>query len=376
MVNEALPLSRRCDTLDPFLVMDVVRDAAALPDAIHFEIGQPDLPPAPGVLEAIRRFDGHVPCTESLGLRALREKIAGHYRQHYGLTVDPGRIALTQGSSGAFMLAYALLLDAGQTLALSDPGYPCYRNLARMLDIHPLPIAVDASTDYRITPEMLSGHRVHALHIASPVNPTGSVYGDADLQALCAYCQQQQIPLIADELYHGLTYGAPLQSALAFSEEAIVISGFSKYFCLPGFRLGWIILPESMMRKAEILLQNMRIAPATLSQIAALQAFDGDYLAQIRTTFQERRDYLCAALSPLFDIPVKPSGAFYLWADISRYSDDSLAFTRTLLKQSHVAVTPGVDFGDNGTRHFVRFAFTRHLAHLQEGVRRMEQLLT
>ncbi len=355
--------------------MDIVREAAGLPDAIHFEIGQPDLPPAPGVVRALQHFRGHVPYTESLGLYALREAIAKHYHDTYGLEIGPGRIALTQGSSGAFLLAYALTLDAGETIALSDPGYPCYRNLARLLDIEPLAIGVDAATDYQITPDMLQNHEIRALHIASPVNPTGSCYSSANLQALCRHCDERGITLISDELYHGLTYDAPAQSALAFSDDAIVISGFSKYFCLPGFRLGWIILPETVMRRAEIVLQNMQIAPATLSQEAALHAFDPEYLATVRETFRTRRDYLYEALTPLFDIPVKPDGAFYLWADISRYSDDSLTFARELLHQAHVAVTPGVDFGANRTRRFVRFAFTRELEHLQEGVRRIKRFL-
>ncbi len=366
---------RRCDALNPFIVMDIVREAAKLPDAVHFEIGQPDLPPAPGVLKAIRSYDGSIPYTESLGLYALREAIAGHYRQTHGLEIDPERIALTQGTSGAFLLAYALSLDAGETLALSDPGYPCYRNLARMLDIEPLAISVDAGTGYQITHEMLQGYDIRTLHITSPGNPTGTRYSDANLRSLCRYCEEKGITLISDELYHGLTYDGEAQSALAFSNEAIVINGFSKYFCLPGFRLGWIILPEKMMRRAEIVLQNMQIAPPTISQLAALHAFDTAYLSQVRETFRTRRDYLYGALSPLFDIPVKPAGAFYLWADISRYGGDSLAFARTLLEEAHVAVTPGIDFGNNGTNRFVRFAFTRNLEHMQEGVRRLERYL-
>lgn len=366
---------RRCDAMKPFIVMDIVREADKIPDCIHFEIGQPDLPPAPGVLKALQNFNGSVPYTESLGLWELRRKIAGHYRESYGLEVDPNRIALTQGTSGAFLLAYALTLDAGETLALADPGYPCYRNLARMLDIEPSAINVDASTGYQITPEMLEGRDIRTLHITSPGNPTGTRYSDNNMEALCRYCEDKGISLISDELYHGLTYDGEAQSALAYSDDAIVINGFSKYFCLPGFRLGWIILPEKMMRHAEIVLQNMQIAPPTLSQLAALEAFDGDYLAQVRETFRERGDYLYEALSSLCDIAVKPTGAFYLWADISRYSDDSLAFAHTLLQEAHVAVTPGVDFGDNGTNRFIRFAFTRNLEHLQEGVRRLERFL-
>jgi len=366
---------RRCDALKLFIVMDIVREAEKLPDCIHFEIGQPDLPPAPGVVRAMQSYGGGVPYTESLGLYALHEKIAGYYRKSYGVEIDPNRIALTQGTSGAFLLAYALTLDAGETLALADPGYPCYRNLARMLDIEPLSLDIDASTGYQITPEMLEGRDIRTLHITSPGNPTGTLYSDENLRALCHYCEENGITLISDELYHGLTYGGEAQSALAYSDDTIVINGFSKYFCLPGFRLGWIILPEKMMRQAEIVLQNMQIAPPTYSQFAALEAFDSDYLAQVRETFRARGDYLYEALSPLFDIAVKPTGAFYLWADISRYSDDSLAFARTLLHEAHVAVTPGVDFGENGTNRFVRFAFTRNLEHLQEGVRRLERFL-
>lgn len=183
---------RRCDAMKPFIVMDIVREADKIPDCIHFEIGQPDLPPAPGVLKALQNFSGSVPYTESLGLRELRRKIAGHYYESYRLEVDPNRIALTQGTSGAFLLAYALTLDARETLALADPGYPCYRNLARMLDIEPSAINVDASTGYQITPEMLEGRDIRTLYITSPGNPTGTRYSDENLEVLCRYCEEKR----------------------------------------------------------------------------------------------------------------------------------------------------------------------------------------
>ena len=363
----------RYEKITPFRVMDLVRKAQAFDDTIHFEIGQPDLPPAPGVKRALAEAveNGRFAYTESLGLWALREKIAAHYLHDYGISVDPGRILITPGTSIAFMVAYELLLPSGGTLAVSDPSYPCYRNFAYMVDAEPFFIPVGPDNGYQLEPEVLEGHNIDLLHISSPSNPTGTLYSAENLEALNSYCHRKRIGFISDELYHGLVYGERAHSALEYGDNGIIINGFSKYFCMPGLRLGWMVLPEHLVRPAEIIAQNLFISAPTLSQYAALEAFDYDYLSTIRETFRKRRNYLYEALSPLFPIEAKPDGAFYIWCDISKYTDDALAFADMLLEKLHVAVTPGIDFGPERGKRYLRFAYTREIAHMGEGIERL-----
>ncbi len=357
--------------------MDLVRQAQACEDTIHFEVGQPDLPPPPGVKRALgeaverERFA----YTESRGLRELRERIAAHYRHDYGVEVDPARILITPGTSNAFLVAYLLTLEAGGRLGLADPSYPCYPNFAAMVDAEPRFFPVDRSNGYLLRPRDLEGTALNVLHISSPSNPTGTLYEAEALKALADYCRQEGIALISDELYHGLVYEKRAHTALEFSDEAIVINGFSKYFCMPGLRIGWMIVPERLIRPAEIIAQNLFISAPTLSQYAALEAFDYDYLGQVRETFRQRRDYLYEALNPLLPVDAKPDGAFYLWCDVSAYTGDSTAFSRELLEAIHIAVTPGIDFGRHGTATKLRFAYTRKIEHMAEGVARLENYL-
>jgi len=367
----------RTDKLQPFRVMDVVRKAQQYDDTIHFEIGQPDLPPSPRVIAALHEaVDAHrFAYTETLGLLSLREKISDYYRRTYGIDVDPGRILIVPGTSTAFLIAYLLTLEQGGVLGLADPSYPCYKNFAHMVDVDPLFLPIGPEDGYQLTPSHLRGHAMDVLHISSPSNPTGTVYARDNLQALVDYCEAEGITLISDELYHGLVYGAPAASALEFSDKAIVINGFSKYFTMPGLRIGWMILPESLVRPAEIIAQNLYISAPTLSQYAALEAFDDEHLSRVRETFRRRRDYLYEALSPLFPIDAPPDGAFYLWCDISAWSDDGVAFAEELLEACHVAATPGIDFGSHGTRGYLRFAYTREIAHMREGVERLKMYL-
>ncbi len=357
--------------------MDLVRKAQAFDDTVHFEIGQPDLPPAPGVERALAEAveNGRFAYTESQGLRALREKIAAHYWHDYGLTVEPERILITPGTSIAFMVAYELLLPAGGTLAVSDPSYPCYKNFAYMVDAEPIFIPVEPENGYQLTPEMLKGHDVDLLHISSPSNPTGTLYSAKNLEALSSYCRENHIGFISDELYHGLVYDKKAHSALEYGDEAIIINGFSKYFCMPGLRLGWMVLPERLVRPAEIIAQNLFICAPTLSQYAALEAFDYDYLSAVRETFRKRRDYLYGALSPMFPIEAKPSGAFYIWCDVSAYTEDALDFADVLLEELHIAVTPGIDFSSGRGKHCLRFAYTREIEHMREGLERLKKYL-
>ena len=368
----------KLDNIKPFIVMDIVKKANQYPDTIHFEIGEPDLQPSPKVWEATEKAVesklNHY--TESLGLYELREKISDFYKSKYNVEISPERIALTVGTSGAFLVAYTILLETNNRLALTDPGYPCYKNFAYILDIEPVLIPIDKTTDYQLTAEMLSKYEnIRAVQISSPSNPTGNIYRKETLKELIEYCEKNDIYFISDEIYHGLVYGEKEHTALEFSDNAIVINGFSKYFCMPGFRLGWIILPENLIRKAEIILQNVFISPPTLSQYGALEAFDYPYLNKITQTYKERRDYLYSELSQIFDIDAKPEGAFYLWANISKYSDNSFEFAQKLLKEIHVAVTPGIDFGQNNTDKYIRFSYTRSIEHMKEGVERLKNFL-
>ncbi len=366
----------RLKNLTPFIVMDIVQKASKFDDAIHFEIGQPDLAPSPKVIKAAQKAleEQRFFYTQTEGLDSLRQKIALHYKKFYGVLVESEAVILTPGTSGAFLIVYAALLDICDSIGLSDPGYPSYKNFAYTLGIKPTFIPVFEESNYCITPHHLKNLSIKALQISNPANPTGNIYSDELLKELTAFCQQRGITIISDELYSGLTYETTPKTILAFDEEAIVINGFSKFFCMPGFRLGWIIAPKWIRRRLIELAQNLFIAPPTLSQYAALEAFDYNYLEQVRQSFWKRRDYLYEALSPYFKI-IKPQGAFYLWADISNYASDGVAFCEELLQKEHIAVTPGIDFGTNNTRHFVRFAYTSSLSKMQEGVYRLRRYL-
>lgn len=367
----------RCAKMSSFIVMDIVRDAAKFDDCIHFEIGQPDLPPSPKVKKALHVAidENRFAYTESLGLYALREKIAAHYMREYGLGVDPQRIFLTPGTSGAFLIAYVLTLGHAANLGLSDPSYPCYKNFAYMMDINPVFMPISKEDDFELHVEDLARNQLGALQISSPANPTGNIYGRENFKELIEYCGAHNIAFISDELYHGLNYGCKVHSALEFSENAYVINGFSKYYCMPGNRLGWIIVPKDKVRHAEKIAQNIFISAPTLSQYGCLEAFDYVYLDSVREEFARRRDFLYTQLSQIFEIDATPDGAFYIWANVSKYTNDSFAFAKELLDSIHVAATPGVDFGSNGTNHYLRFAYTRDIPHMREGVRRIKKYL-
>ncbi len=370
-------MSSRLNHIEPFRVMDIVRTARAMSDVIHLEIGEPDLPPSPAVREALAANLDKMAYTNSLGLWELRVKIADYYQQHYHVSINPERVILTVGTSGAFLITYALLMSAGERLLLTDPAYPCYKNFAHILDIEPVFAKISAANNYQLqASDLATFDHIRALQISSPSNPTGTVYQPDILRDLIQTCQAQNTYFISDEIYHGLVYGKAaesLQTALHYSDEAIVINGFSKYFALPGLRLGFAILPESLMRHAEILMQNLYISAPTLSQYAALAAFDTDYLQGLRARYQSRRDYLYQALSPWFDLDAPSDGGFYIWANISRYQIDSERFCQILLEKAGVAITPGTDFSQHQARDYVRFAYTRPLDELKQAVKRIEQ---
>ncbi|KAB7882986.1 aminotransferase class I/II-fold pyridoxal phosphate-dependent enzyme [Poseidonibacter ostreae] len=367
----------RYDDISSFIVMDIVRDAQKYEDSIHFEIGQPDLKPSLKVKKALQKAvdEDKFSYTESLGLLSLREKISLMYKENYNVDIEPSRILLTPGTSGAFLVAYTLTLKHKENLGLSDPSYPCYKNFANMLDINPSFMNIDKSTNYELTTKHLEKEDIQALQISSPSNPTGNLYSKENLKELVEYCKEKDIAFISDELYHGLTYEEDAHTALEFSDDVFVINGFSKYYCMPGMRLGWIIVPKSLSREAEKIAQNIFISAPTLSQYAALEAFDKEYLSEVKNIFKERRDYLYNELSTIFNIDAKPDGAFYLWANVSKYTDDSFAFAKELLENIHVATTPGVDFGSNKTEQYLRFAYTRDIEHMSDGIKRLKKYL-
>lgn len=367
----------RCEKLSSFIVMDIVRDAKKYADSIHFEIGQPDLAPSDSVKKALHVAidENRFSYTESHGLYELRELIAKHYLDTYGVSVIPSQIFLTPGTSGAFLIAYGLTLRHSSKLGLSDPSYPCYKNFAHLLDIEPVFMPIGKEDDFELHVKDLKNHKLDALQISSPANPTGNIYKSENLKEIIEYCDKENIAFISDELYHGLTYEKDANSALEYSKNTYVINGFSKYFCMPGNRLGWIIVPEDKIKKAEKIAQNLFISAPTLSQYGALEAFDKEYLTFIKDEFKARRDYLFDALSELFEIDAKPQGAFYIWANVSKYTDDSFVFARDILEKIHVATTPGVDFGSNKTEQYLRFAYTRDIPHMSEGIERLKKYL-
>jgi len=379
------PLAERLAHIEPFHVMELLGRARELEAAgrsiVHMEIGEPDFPTAEPVIaagvEALRRGDTFY--TPAAGLPALREALSAHYRDSYGVAVDPSRIFVTPGASGALLLALSLLVDSGAEVLVPDPGYPCNRHFVRLLNGTPVALPVRPERNYQPSAEELSaawGARTVTAMLASPANPTGTLLNAAELAALAEVAKARG-QLIVDEIYHGLTYGT--RAATAAGLDVFVVNSFSKYFGMTGWRLGWLVVPEGYQRAAEKLAQNVFIAAPTPAQHAALACFTPEAAAifeQRRQAFEQRRDYLLPALRALgLRIPGHPDGAFYLYADCSDITDDSFAFARELLERAGVAATPGRDFGAQQPERYIRFAYTTSLPQLREGVRRLAEFL-
>ena len=378
--------------IEPFHVMEVQTAARALEAAgrtvVHMEIGEPDFPTPAPVLAAAQAAlaGGGIYYTSALGLPELREAIARHYAERFGVTIAPERVIVTAGSSAGLLLVMALLVDRDQQFLLSDPGYPCNRHFVRVLEGEPVGVPVGPLTNYQLSADLIEAAwstRTRGVLIASPSNPTGTQVPPDELRKIAATCARLGLRLIVDEIYLGLTYDGPPQAALAVTgehaEDIFVVSSFSKYFNMTGWRLGWVIAPERHVRDLEKLAQNLYICPTTVSQRAALACFLPDTLALLeerRRAFGERRDFLVPALRDLgFGIPVRPSGGFFVYADSSRFSADSQAFCHDLLQATGVAITPGLDFGRHRAESHVRFAYTIEMAKLEEGVRRLRRHL-
>jgi len=382
-------LARRMAAIAPFHVMELLARAHALEaqgrSIIHMEIGEPDFATAAPIVAAGRQAltDGHTRYTAAVGLPALRQAIAEHYRAHYRVMVPAERILITPGASGALQLIMGVLVNPGEQVLMADPGYPCNRQFVRLVAGEPVGIPVGIESAYQLTAELVERHwtdKTVAVLLASPANPTGTLVSRQALEAILAVVERHGGRLIVDEIYHGLVYGTETTTALAASGQLFVVNSFSKYFGMTGWRLGWLVAPEAYSRELEKLAQNLFLAASTPAQYAALAAFAPASLAIFearRREFQARRDFLLPALRELgFAIPIIPEGAFYLYADCRRFTQDSHDFALRLLETAGVAITPGIDFGRFQAERYVRFAYTNSLENLREAVERLRRLLS
>jgi aspartate/methionine/tyrosine aminotransferase len=373
--------SARSD-VPPFIVMDVMAAAARIEAGggrvIHMEVGQPAAPAPSSAISAARAALAQpLRYTETLGMPSLRARIARHYAERYGLTLDPARVVVTTGSSAGFILAFLALFEAGDRVAIAVPGYPPYRHILSALGCEPVLVETNAATRWAVTPDMLiAEHRrapLAGVLVASPANPTGTMMTAAALRTLHEAAEAEDIRFISDEIYHGLDYAFAADTAARLSDNAIVISSFSKYFCMTGWRIGWMIVPEPLIRPIDRLQGNLAISVPTLSQIAAEAAFDGRAeMEVVKHGYEENRRILVEGLPRAGLEKILPvDGAFYLYADVSRFSSDSFAFAKRMLEETHVATTPGVDFDPLHGKDFLRFCYAGSAAEMHEAVERI-----
>jgi aspartate/methionine/tyrosine aminotransferase len=381
-------IARRMQRIAPFYVMDLLAQSRRMEaegrSVIHMEIGEPDFDtPAPVIAAGQTALaSGDVHYTPAKGLPALRQAIADHYRDRYCCGIDPERVVVTPGSSGALQLIMSVLINPGESVLMADPGYPCNRHFVELVDGIPVAVDVGPQSGYQLTAQMVEQawrEDTKAVLVASPSNPTGTLIADEEMRRLHATVERLGGVLIVDEIYQGLVYDEAGGSALRYADNLFVINSFSKFFGMTGWRLGWLVAPESFIDPIDRLAQNIFLSAPTLSQHAALAAFSPatmTILEQRRQAFQERRDFLLPALRDLgFSIPVTPQGAFYLYAGCGEICNDSQAFAQRLLHEAGVAVTPGLDFGTNQPQSHLRFAYTTDLEQLQEGVNRIRGFL-
>ncbi len=380
--------AQRVAAIAPFQVMELLARARELEaqgrDIVHMEVGEPDFPTPQPVIDAGMRAiaSGNLFYTPALGLPELREAIANYYRTRYGVTVPATRIIVTSGSSGALLLTCMLLVNPGDRVLMADPGYPCNANFVRAVNGEPVPVAVDAGSNFQLTSAMLADkwrERAVAVIAASPSNPTGTMLPLEEVRAMAGLARERGAALVIDEIYHGLTYEGECRTALESDDNVFVVNSFSKYFNMTGWRLGWLVAPERHVRAIDKLAQNIYLSAPTPSQDAALAAFSPENLEILehrRAEFKARRDYLVPALRETgFGIARMPQGAFYVYADCSGHTRDSFTFSRDLLEKAGVAITPGMDFGRNQPERYVRFAYTNSIERLSEGVRRIAAFL-
>ena len=383
-----LRIAARMAHIEPFEVMEIQTLARQVEarghDVIHLEIGEPDFrTPQPVVDAAKRALDTErMYYTSALGLPQLREAISGLYRSRYGVEVPASRIIVTAGSSAALLLAFGVLLDAGDEVLLADPGYPCNRHFIRTLGAVPRAINVGPATRYQLDARLAREHwgsSTRMVMVASPANPTGTLVTPEETRELAELAREKRGTLLVDEIYHGLTYGVDAHTAASDGEDVFVVNSFSKYFQMTGWRLGWLVAPPHLVRTIETLAQNLYISPSAVAQHAALACFEPQTLEIVearRRELDERRRFLVPALESIgFRVPVVPQGAFYVYTDCSALSSDSFALARRILTEAHVAVTPGKDFGANEPQRHIRIAYTQTVDRLREAVERIGKLV-
>jgi aspartate/methionine/tyrosine aminotransferase len=373
--------------IDSFVAMDVMAEAnrrdADGEDIVHMEIGQPEMPAPAAAREAVKLAldSGAHGYTDAIGLPRLRERISRYYAERHALDISPERILVTTGSSAGFALAFLMLFDTGQALGLPQPGYPCYRHIASALGVRPVAVEAGPVEQWMPTPRALeaAGQAVEAglsgLIVASPANPTGTMLGNEDFAALIDYCASRGLWFISDEIYHGLEYTIDAETALRFSDDVIVINSLSKYYCMTGWRVGWMVVPERLIRVAERLQQNLYICAPTLSQIAATAAFDArDELDEIKAGYARNRARLLSILGEAGLGEMAPAdGAFYIYADVSHLTGDSRDFAARALREAGVAITPGIDFDPAGGEGYVRLCYAGAYANMEKGATRLAE---
>ena len=379
----------RMAKIEPFRVMDIIARAAELElaghDIVHMEVGEPDFPTPQAITDAGQKaiVDGNTKYTMAQGLPQLRTLISQQYLEWYGVTVDPNRIFVTAGGSGALLLVTSMLLNVGDSLLMSDPGYPCNRHFLHAFQAEPQLVPVTADQHFQLTPALVERHwrkNTRGALVASPANPTGSVIPQEDLVQISDLIDKRNGHLIVDEIYHGLTYeDVASQSVLSINPSAFVVNSFSKYFGMTGWRLGWMVVPPDAIKIAEKVAQNLFICPSSIAQYAALAAFGVDAKAEMernKEDFRRRRDFLVPALRKLgFGVPLMPEGAFYVYAKLPEGVLSSESFSKFLLEKYDVAVTPGTDFGNYLAEDHIRFSYSRDIATLQKGIDRIASAL-
>lgn len=369
--------------VDPFIVMDVMEAARRAEDAgrriIHMEVGQPGTGAPKGAVRALSGALGTeaLGYTVALGLPALRRRIARMYGDWYGVDVDPQRVVVTSGSSGGFILAFTALFDTGDRVGIGAPGYPSYRQILRALDLVPVDLPTSADNRMQPVPGDFAGLDLAGLMVASPANPTGTMLNRQSMAALIDAAQGQGAAFISDEIYHGIEYEAKAVTALELTDDCYVINSFSKYFSMTGWRVGWMVVPETHVRVLERIAQNMFICPPHASQVAALAAMDcEEELEANLAVYRVNRDLMLAGLPRAgFTRIAPPDGAFYVYADVSDLTDDSRAFAAEILEMAGVAVTPGLDFDPARGHRTLRFSYARATADIEEGLDRLTRFM-
>ena len=381
--------ARRVDEIEPFRVVEVLARATELSaagrDIVHMAAGEPDFATAAPIIEAGRAAlaRGATYYSQAAGIPELREALSRYYADDYGLDIAPERIMVTPGASGALLLISALLMNPGDGMLMTDPGYPCNRHFLRLVEGRGQLVPVGAASNFQLNAALVAANwqaNTIGAMVASPANPTGTALSGEELAALSLEVRSRNGYLVVDEIYHGLGYDAPTPSILAVDPDAFVINSFSKYFGMTGWRLGWLVAPEVAVVEMEKLAQNLFISMSTMAQYAALPGFEPatrEILEQRRDTFHQRRDYLLPAVQELgFSVPCKPQGAFYIYADASRFTSDSQHFCMQLLEEHGVALTPGVDFGHHLANQHLRFSYTTGMDRLELAVERLAGVLS